>query len=118
VTLAYAPSESIAESSTSTGGYQEVPAAPPHVAAGATDCIGEIFHYARLLIAEDNPNSCAGCQNLTFAYEGIDGGARYRCETCGESVYVSPGATSFPLDEVAFMDAIDEPPLFLRMAGH
>jgi len=44
----------IAESSMSTGGHQEAPAAPPNsMAAGATDCIGEIFHYARKLIDED-----------------------------------------------------------------
>ncbi len=106
----------ISESSTSAGGYQEVPAAPPHAVAGATDCIGEIFHYARLLIAEDNPNSCAGCQNLAFAYEGIDGGARYRCEACGKSVYVPPGATPLSLDVEAFMEAIEPPPLFLQAA--
>jgi len=47
----------------------------------STDDIHEIFHYARLLIAEDN--------------------AVHR---------------RFVLDERAFMDAIDEAPLFLRMA--
>ena len=49
-----AASVPIAESSMSTGGHQEAPAAPPNsMAAGATDCIGEIFHYARKLIDED-----------------------------------------------------------------
>ena len=45
--------------------------------AGATDCISEIFHYARLLCADDH---------------------------------------RFVLDEQAFMEAIEPPPLFLQRA--
>ena len=46
--------EVFAESSMTEGGHQEAPAAPPNsMAAGATDHIHEIFHYARKLVGED-----------------------------------------------------------------
>jgi hypothetical protein len=50
------PPEAIAESSMTEGGHQEAPAAPPNIpmVAGATDCIHEIFHYARKLCRESN----------------------------------------------------------------
>jgi hypothetical protein len=57
----------------------EAPAVLPNEAAGATDCISEIFHHARKLIAEDGP-------------------------------------PRFVLDERAFMEAIEPPPLFLQAA--
>ncbi len=62
----------------STGGPQGVPAVETNpLDAGATDHIHEIFHYARMLYADDH---------------------------------------RFVLDEQAFMEAIEPPPLFLQRA--
>jgi len=99
----------IAESSMSTGGHQEAPAAPPNsMAAGATDCIGEIFYHARKL-----------CEQAREAFDpdAITGDDERLYQHLKRTVDRNAPHLAVIPNEQAFMDAIDEPPLFLRAMG-
>lgn len=62
-------------------------------------------------------SSCDGCENLKFAYESIEGGARYRCAHCALSIYLSPEDLAHPaetrIDVGAFMNDVEAPPAFI-----